>query len=108
MIATHRKSEWIPVVEIKETNTEVILKTQFFDAQTKYRNVQVTPDTVILRGNHCQETMVEENGLYHSELLCGNFSRTVMLPQQVQNEKVQATFEDSLLTLTMPKIARFH
>ncbi len=63
----------------------------------------MTPDAVMLKGEHHQESTTQENGLHRSEFRYGQFARTVQLPKPVQHEQVQSTFKDGILTLTMPK-----
>ena len=47
--------------------------------------------------------MTKEESYYYKGRRFGSFSRTVALPAQVQSDKAQATFDDGVLTLTMPK-----
>jgi HSP20 family protein len=96
-------SKWIPAIELQETDTEVILKAQIPGIEAKDLDVEVSPDAVMLKGEHRQETKTEEKGLFRSEFRYGQFARTVPLPKAVQHEQVKSSFKDGVLTLTMPK-----
>jgi HSP20 family protein len=65
--------------------------------------VQVTGDTVHVSGERKEEK--EEKGkTYHRiERRSGKFAETVVLPGNVNDEKVQAEFHDGVLTITLPK-----
>jgi HSP20 family protein len=103
MASNNGDSKWIPAIELQETDTQIILKTQFPGIDAKDLDIQVTPDAVMLKGEHHQESITQENGLHRSEFRYGQFARTVPLPKPVQHEKVQSTFKDGILTLTIPK-----
>jgi HSP20 family protein len=105
MLSINGGNKWIPAIEMQETDTEVILKAQVPGVEAKDLDVQVSPDAVMLQGEHQQETKTEEKekGLYRSEFRYGKFARTVPLPKPVQHEEVKSSFKDGVLTLTMPK-----
>jgi HSP20 family protein len=103
MLSMNGETKWMPAVEVKETETEVILKAQIPGIDAKDLDVQVSPDRVLMRGEHQQETKTEEKGYYRSEFHYGQFARTIALPAAVQHEKVQSSFKDGVLTLTLPK-----
>ncbi len=105
MLAMNGETKWLPAIEIQETETEVILKAQVPGIAAKDLEVQVTPDTVMLKGEHQQSTKTEEKGFSRSEFQYGQFARTVPLPAVVQHEQVKSNFKDGVLTLTLPKAA---
>lgn len=103
MLSMNGETKWMPAVEVKETDTAVIVKAQIPGIDAKDLDVQVSPDHVMLRGEHQEETKTEEKGYYRSEFHYGQFARTVALPTTVQHEHVQSSFKDGVLTLTLPK-----
>jgi HSP20 family molecular chaperone IbpA len=40
--------------------------------------------------------------MYWSERICGSFMRTIPIPDEAQVEKVKATFENEILTVSVP------
>jgi HSP20 family protein len=103
MLAMNGETKWMPAIEMKETETEVILKAEIPGIEAKDLDVQVSPEAVMLKGEHKEETKTEEKGYYRSEFHYGQFARTVTLPATVQHEQVKSTFKDGVLMLTMPK-----
>lgn len=99
---------WVPAIELKETDTAVILKAVVPGVDAKELDVQVSETRVAIAGEHRAEKRTEEQGYFTTELQYGQFYRTVPLPVPVKHEQVQATFKDGVLTLTLPKTESPH
>jgi len=65
--------------------------------------VDVTEDMVSIRGSTRQESKEERENYFRSELMRGEFARTIPLPATVDSEKARATFKDGMLELVLPK-----
>ena len=56
-----------------------------------------------LSGERQHEKAHDEKSLLRNERFFGRFERTVTLPMQVDGTRVQAAYEDGILTVTLPK-----
>jgi len=70
------------------------------EVQINFQNgkLTVSAETKTTKSEHNADT-----GYTLNERLHGKFSRTLQLPQGVQNEQIKATMENGLLTVTFPK-----
>jgi HSP20 family protein len=66
--------------------------------------ITVSRDTITIRGNRENSHEVRDNDFFHKELYWGSFSRTIMLPCEVESEEASAKEDHGLLTITLPKI----
>jgi HSP20 family protein len=91
-------------IDMYQTPTEIILKTMVAGVKPEDIDISVTRDMVTIRGK--REDLVESTGddYFHRELYWGTFSRTVILPQEVEVEDAEATNKNGLLTIKMPKL----
>ncbi|MGA7932119.1 MAG: Hsp20/alpha crystallin family protein [Kovacikia sp.] len=94
---------WAPAIELKETDTELILKAVVPGIEAKELDVQISENTISIAGEHREEKRTEEKGYFRSELQYGQFQRIVPLPVSVKHEQVRHEFKDGVLTLTLPK-----
>jgi HSP20 family protein len=94
---------WAPAIELKETETDLILKAVVPGIEAKDLDVQVSENAVSITGEHREEKHIEKKGYFHSELQYGQFQRTVPLPVSVKHDQVQSEFKEGVLTLTLPK-----
>jgi len=91
-------------IDMYQTPTEIILKTMVAGVKPEDIDISVTRDMVTIRGK--REDLVESSGddYFDKELYWGAFSRTVILPQEVEVEDAEATNKNGLLTIRMPKL----
>ncbi len=94
---------FMPLVEINETPDAVYLKLEVPGLEAKDLDVQVTQEAVSIKGDRKSESKTEEKGVTRSEFRYGSFRRVIPLPARIQNEKVESSFKDGILTLNMPK-----
>jgi HSP20 family protein len=94
---------WGPAIELRETDTEVILKAQIPGVKAENLDVQITDSAVSIAGEHQEEQRSEQDGFYRSEFQYGQFQRIVSLPVRIDPEQVTSEFRGGVLTLMMPK-----
>lgn len=73
----------------------------------KPEEIQITSsgDTVTIHAARKEEARREQAGYVRRERYAGEMSRTVTLPAHINADKIQATCEQGVLTLTIPKAA---
>jgi HSP20 family protein len=93
---------WGPAVDIAEGENEV---TVFIDVPGVNRqsiDVQLTGDTLTVRGERQVERPEGQNVL-HVERPYGQFVRSFTIGVAVQTDQVQASYRDGVLTIVLPK-----
>ncbi len=91
-------------VDVYETPTNIIVKAIIAGVKKEDLDISLSRDMVSLKGSRVSETNVEEEDYFHKELYWGSFSRTILLPQEVDIERAEAFEDKGLLTLKLPKI----
>ena len=100
------RNAWMPSVNIRETANEFAFEVEL--AGLKPEHVEVTCDNGVLmiRGERQEERKEGEEGRYHLvERSYGSFSRSFQLPQGVDDDRIEASFENGLLRVHVPKAA---
>jgi HSP20 family protein len=67
--------------------------------------VAVEGEMLVIRGKREEEKEVKEEDYYCSERATGEFSRAISLPEGVKAEDIEATCEDGVLEVVLPKAA---
>lgn len=93
----------LPLVDMYQTDDEVVVKATLPGVKPEDINVSVTGDVLTLRGSMAEEKERENATYYVRERRVGEFSRTLPLPATVVADKAKAEFEHGVLTLTLPK-----
>src|SRR5579885_3317242 len=94
---------WVPPVDIKETENELILKADIPDVELKDIDVRLENGNVTIRGERKFEKSDDKGGWHRVERSFGTFERVFSLPDTVDPEAVKADYKNGTLTLTLPK-----
>jgi HSP20 family protein len=90
-------------LDVYQTGNDVVVKASMPGFKPEEVDIEITGDILTIKGEHKEEKEVKEKNYLRRELNYGSFSRAVTIPVEVKNEKAEATFENGVLTLTLPK-----
>ena len=94
---------WMPPVDIQETEEAYRLTAELPGLTKDDINITLENNVLRLTGERKFEKDVKEDGYHRVERTYGTFARAFTLPSQVNHDKVEAAFENGLLTITVPK-----
>jgi HSP20 family protein len=94
---------WVPPVDIKETENELIFKADVPDIDMKDIDVRMENGTLTVRGERKFESQDGTGGWHRVERSYGTFERVFTLPDTVNTEGVKADYKNGVLTITLPK-----
>lgn len=91
-------------VDVYQNNNEIVIKTMVAGVRPEDLDIAITRDMVTVKGKRESERTVSNEDYFHKELYWGSFSRTILLPAEVDVEEAEATEKHGLLTIRLPKI----
>jgi HSP20 family protein len=91
-------------VDVYQNQNEIIIKTMVAGVKPEDLDVAISRDMVTIKGKRENEKMVADDDYFHKELYWGSFSRTVILPQEIDVDAAEALEKHGLLIITLPKI----
>lgn len=91
-------------VDVFQTPDEIVIKSIVAGVRPEDLDVSITRDMVTIRGSREEHKEVSEDNFFHKELYWGQFSRTVLLPAEVEVEEAQAQEKHGLLEIRLPKV----
>lgn len=68
-------------------------------------SVTITEDVLTIKGKRRLEFDIPEEDYFTQECFWGNFSRSIVLPAAVDSSKINASFKDCVLKISIPKTA---
>lgn len=93
-------------VDVIETDHEIFVRSAIAGAHAENFDIQVTQDTVTIRGRRKAEHVLSEPNVVHlEECYWGSFSRSIVLPCHVRPEDADAVFKNGILTIRLKKAA---
>ena len=111
-------AEKLPIKEVYEEQTGQLTVDVFQDEDNIYvqsaiagigpddLDVNITKESVTIRGRRARTHNVSERNFFYQECFWGSFSRSVVLPEEVDPDSSSAGFKNGVLTIQMPKLAR--
>jgi len=91
-------------VDVFQTPSHIIIKTLVAGVKRDDLDISISRDMVTIKGKREEERNISDNDYFHKELYWGSFSRTVLLPAEIDIEGAEATENLGMLTIRLPKI----
>ncbi len=91
-------------IDAYESGNDIIIKTMVAGVKPEDLEINITRDSVTIRGKRETEKTMSDDGYFHQELYWGTFSRTISLPAEVEVEEAEAVEKHGLLIIKLPKI----
>lgn len=96
-------SGWLPTIDLFDDRDHLVLKAEIPGMKKEDIDISLHGDVLTLSGERKEEEVFDKAETYRSERFLGRFQRTVTLPVGVDANKVQASYKDGILTVTLPK-----
>ena len=94
---------WAPAVDIYETENELVVKADLPDVEAKDIDVRVENQTLTIAGERKFEASSNEKGYHRIERSYGNFVRSFSVPNAFDTDKINAAYNNGVLTVTLVK-----
>ena len=94
---------WTPAMELYEKEDKFIVRFELPGVKREEIDISITGDLLRISGERKTPEDVSEEEYYRCEVCYGPYSRAISLPSAVDATKVEARFEDGILTIMLPK-----
>jgi|SRR3989344_1316941 len=91
-------------VDVHQTSSEIVVRAFVAGVRPDELGISISRDRVEIEGSRMERESVSGPDYFTRELFWGSFTRTIMLPQEVDVEASSASAKDGLLTIVMPKL----
>ena len=96
---------WYPAMDLVETEDHFVLKADLPGVAESDVKVELEDNVLTIAGERRHEEEAKSGGYYRLERATGVFSRSLTLPEGVDPEAVQASFDKGVLEVRIPKPA---
>lgn len=94
-----------PVINIADSDKELVVTAELPGLDDKDFDVTIAGDILTIKGEKRAETEKANDEAYYAERRFGSFSRSLRLPFEVKDEKIDAQYDKGVLTVRVPKPA---
>jgi HSP20 family protein len=93
-------------IDVYETEKNIIIKSTIAGVKPDDLDITIDNDMLTIRGKRQDETEKEGRDYLYRECYWGSFSRSVILPVEVDAKKIDASLENGVLTITLKKVKK--
>lgn len=102
-----REGRWLPPVSVSETSDELVMTAELPGMSEDDISIDLENNVLTISGqkNEVREEGDEERRYHVYERSFGEFNRSFTLPRTVDPNKIQARYDNGVLTVKLPKVA---
>lgn len=93
-------------VDVYQKDDAIIVKSTIAGVKPEDLEISVENDMLTIRGKRHHDHEVQQHDYFFQECYWGGFSRSIILPVDVQFDKIQAELDNGVLTIMLPKASR--
>ncbi len=93
-----------PAVDIREESDKYLLEAELTGLSEKDVDVKVQDNLLTISSKKSEQTEEKKNGYLVKERRHSSFSRSFVLPKDADRDKIEASFKNGLLALSIPKL----
>lgn len=91
-------------IDMYQTDKDLVIEAMIAGVRPEDIQVNITRDIVTLSGKREANKSVIQDDYFYRELYWGTFSRSIMLPHEIDIESAEAIEKHGMLIIKMPKI----
>lgn len=104
------KKDWLEpegqlVVDVFQTEKELFIQAPIAGVKAEDLDIEIEKDVLTIRGERKNPT-IDGADYFVKECYWGKFSRQIILPVEIDPNRVEAFLKEGILTITMPKLLK--
>ncbi|HOD97000.1 MAG TPA: Hsp20/alpha crystallin family protein [Candidatus Paceibacterota bacterium] len=92
------------MVDVYQTPTEIVIKSAVAGVKPEDIDISIVNDMITIKGKRELDEEVRANDYFYQECYWGSFSRSVILPVEIDGDRVSASLRNGILTIRLPKL----
>ncbi|OGY93299.1 MAG: hypothetical protein A2406_00910 [Candidatus Komeilibacteria bacterium RIFOXYC1_FULL_37_11] len=90
-------------VDVYQDASSIYIKSTIAGVEPEDIDISFDNDMITIRGRRRQDRTIRQEDYFYQECYWGGFSRSIILPVDVQEDKIKATIRNGILTIELPK-----
>mgnify|MGYP003392893856 CR=1 FL=1 len=90
-------------VDVYEEGDNIIVQSTIAGVEPEDIDISINNDLLTIRGERSMEKHHRDKNYFFQECYWGAFSRSIILPVEVDAKSIDATMKNGILTITLPK-----
>ncbi len=90
-------------IDVYQTPEAIVVKSTIAGVKPEDIDISINNDMLTIRGKRETKEEIKDEDYLYRECYWGSFSRSIILPVEIEAEKVEAELENGVLTIILPK-----
>ena len=105
MFGSAIERSWMPAVDIIDTPEAFVLKAELAGMKPEDVHIELEDDVLTISGERHQGEKLDTEQYQSTEWHYGAFRRSISLPRSVKRDAIEATYENGVVEVRIPKAA---
>ncbi|MBU0909146.1 MAG: Hsp20/alpha crystallin family protein [Proteobacteria bacterium] len=102
-LMTETNRDWSPRLDVSETDTAIEVIADLPGMEKKDIDISLDNGVLVIKGERKEEHKETDKHVHRMERRYGSFYRALRLPTEVKSDKIEASFKNGELKITLPK-----
>jgi len=94
-------AEWAPTIDVLQRDRDIVVRAELPGARPEDVDITLHDGVLTISGRREEEKQEERGGYLVRERRSGSFRRSLQVPQDVDESKIKARFENGVLEVTI-------
>ena len=91
-------------IDVHQTPAHIIVESTIAGVKPENLDIEITAESVTIRGSREHEEEINDGDYIYQECFWGRFSRSIILPQEIDPDKAEASLKNGVLKIKLPKV----
>lgn len=93
-------------VDVYETDNDIVIVSPVAGVDPQDVEIDITEDVITIKGTRSRDQSIADDNYLYQECYWGAFTRTIILPADVDKDNADAVIRNGILTIRIPKLER--
>ena len=93
-------------VDVYQTDKDIVIQSAIAGALPHDLDISISGDLLTIRGKRKPPQNISKDRYFWQECFWGSFSRSIILPQEVEENRLEASIKNGVLIIRLPKKKR--
>lgn len=103
LLEDEEPGQFMPSVDVSETEKEIHVTAEIPGMEEKDLDVTLSGSRLLIRGEKKEEKEEKDKQFVRRESSWGSFQRAIPLPAEIDEDKIQASYDKGVLKINLPK-----
>ncbi|MCR4275212.1 MAG: Hsp20/alpha crystallin family protein [Candidatus Wolfebacteria bacterium] len=91
-------------IDVYQTPTSIVVESAIAGVEADELDIEISPESVTIKGTREKNEKIKKDDYLYQECYWGRFARIVILPQEVDSDKANASIKNGILKVVLPKL----